>query len=149
MNFTPEAPKPKRGILDQYLEKFDEVGSGDFCFGIRAISVDVKGDELIERYLVLQTATWGYETARNPQVMEEIAAELNGTLTPLTQKELKNLAYKLNQRMISPVRNIASLPADLYIQSRKAAFLLAFARHFTSCRLSERCGWSHFLEEVK
>jgi hypothetical protein len=147
--YNPDIFKPKAGIIDQYIEKFEKLQGSGFCFGIREIALDVRGTELINGYLVLETSSWLYETARNPQALEEIVNKLNTASKPPTLDELKSLAWKMNLHMAEPVRNRAALPTNFYISSRRAALLLALCRHLKSCKDPGHCGWETFLEGIK
>ncbi len=141
----PEAPKQKNGLVDIYLARFEKIGNNDFCFGVREFTVDPG----VVRYLVLDTSTWSYLTARDPQALEELVNKLNGSTNPLKENELFALAGKVDRVMTDRVPNIGNLTSDSYLFSRKSALLLALCRHVAGCPHPEECTWQQFLEEEK
>lgn len=149
MHSIPEAIKQKTGLVDKYLVRFEKLGGGNFCFGVREITVDYRANEPIVRYLVLDTSIWSYLTARDPQALEALVEKLNQTTTtPLKEKDLYALARKVDRVMADRVPNRGNLTSDSYIFSRKAALLLALCRHITGCPDPDHCTWKQFLEQV-
>lgn len=144
----PESFKSKTGLIDKYLERFEGLSGGDFCFGVRKITVDYHANEPVVRYLVLDTSIWSYLTARDPQALEALVEKVNQTTTPLKEKDLYALARKVDRVMADRVPNIGNLTSNSYIFSRKAALLLALCRHIAGCPHPDHCTWKQFLEQV-
>jgi hypothetical protein len=146
--YDPELFKPRRGIIDEYIEQYEKYQGADFCFVTKEIAVDFRGGEPITGHLVLQTAIWAYATARSPQALEELMEKVNKADKPPTLKELRMLARKLSQSMAQTAHR-DHLAADSYIKSKKGALVLAMCLHLTSCSRPHDCGWNVVLENTK
>ncbi len=149
MYSIPETAKPKPGIIDQFIEKFDKLQGGDFCYGIRSFTVDVAGTEPIIRHLVLDRSILAYETAMVPQVLEELVNKLNGEKTAPTLNQLKILSHKVWDRIRYPVRNKGYLSNEGYILSRNAALFMALCLHMVRCSTPHNCAWNELLADIK